>query len=122
MSTICEAIIIWNRSGSTMYISDSSTTVIGSVSLLNYAKIMTFCYAMAIVSCTFFSSEDVNECNTHNGHCEHECHNTDGSYYCSCNDGYGLGGNGHSCAGVFVKLNTYWGIIFILSIYCSLPR
>ena len=49
----------------------------------------------------FFSSEDINECERYNGTCEHKCHNTNGSYSCSCNPGYGLSVNGHSCAGMF---------------------
>ncbi|XP_078583844.1 uncharacterized protein LOC144866356 [Branchiostoma floridae x Branchiostoma japonicum] len=40
----------------------------------------------------------VDECGTSNaGGCEQNCHNTDGSYYCSCNIGYSLSINGMSC-------------------------
>ena len=31
--------------------------------------------------------------------CEHNCHNTDGSYTCSCNSGYSLTSNNKSCSG-----------------------
>ena len=48
-----------------------------------------------------FPFEDINECERHNGLCEHNCHNTDGSYYCKCNRGYALSVNNHSCAGMF---------------------
>ena len=33
---------------------------------------------------------DINECDTNNGDCHQNCTNTDGSYYCECNDGYYL--------------------------------
>ena len=54
-----------------------------------------------IASYAFFSSEDINECEIHNGGCEHHCQNTDGSYYCNCNSGFVLSGNGHSCTSMF---------------------
>ncbi|CAH1257267.1 SCUBE1 [Branchiostoma lanceolatum] len=42
---------------------------------------------------------DVNECLTSNGGCEHTCSNNEGSYTCSCNTGYSLSGQ-HSCTDV----------------------
>lgn len=33
---------------------------------------------------------DVDECQTNNGGCQHECHNSIGSYRCSCHNGYVL--------------------------------
>ncbi|KAK7507523.1 hypothetical protein BaRGS_00001458, partial [Batillaria attramentaria] len=33
---------------------------------------------------------DINECATDNGGCEHNCANSDGSYECSCRQGYSL--------------------------------
>ena len=59
---------------------------------------------------TFFSSKDIDECERLNGGCEHSCGNTIGSYHCSCNGGYELSENGHSCAGMFV-------FVFFLSMY-----
>uniref|UniRef100_A0A8C7YTM1 Vitamin K-dependent protein S n=1 Tax=Oryzias sinensis TaxID=183150 RepID=A0A8C7YTM1_9TELE len=43
--------------------------------------------------------EDVNECSTANGGCDHECNNTVGSYRCSCRQGYRLDGR-HMCRDV----------------------
>ena len=41
---------------------------------------------------------DINECSsTTTNNCEHICTNTDGSFTCSCNDGYVLQPDGHSC-------------------------
>ena len=42
---------------------------------------------------------DDNECTNDDHSCEHNCHNTDGSYICSCNTGYSLSSNGFSCNG-----------------------
>ena len=44
---------------------------------------------------------DINECSINNGGCAQTCTNTNGSYmyYCSCNSGYMLDGDGHTCNG-----------------------
>ena len=42
---------------------------------------------------------DENECETSNGGCQHQCENINGSYFCHCNDGFFLDGNGKSCSG-----------------------
>ena len=44
---------------------------------------------------------DVNECDTSNGGCQHQCVNTNGSYVCYCNKGFNLDWNGKSCSGKF---------------------
>ena len=41
---------------------------------------------------------DVNECNGENA-CDHVCHNTVGSYYCSCKKGYALAAGNKKCVG-----------------------
>ena len=46
---------------------------------------------------------DINECDTANGGCEHNCTNTIGSFSCSCDTGYQLDENGLNCTGE----NTY---------------
>ena len=50
----------------------------------------------------FLTTTDINECNTNNGGCAQNCVNTAGSYYCSCNDGHYLAGNGKNCNGELV--------------------
>ena len=40
---------------------------------------------------------DNNECELHNGNCDHSCHNVPGSYHCKCNKGYTLLEDGLSC-------------------------
>ena len=42
---------------------------------------------------------DINECDTNNGGCDHNCTNSVGSYMCSCTEGFFLDGNMHSCLG-----------------------
>ena len=43
-------------------------------------------------------SSDINECAESAG-CEEMCTDTDGSFECSCRDGYRLGSDGKSCDG-----------------------
>ena len=42
---------------------------------------------------------DIIECGTNNGGCAQNCTNTEGSYYCTCDAGYQLSSDGHSCLG-----------------------
>ena len=43
---------------------------------------------------------DANECLVGSDSCAQTCHNTAGSYTCSCNSGYRLNLDGHSCNGI----------------------
>ena len=47
---------------------------------------------------------DINECETDNGGCQQNCHNRDGSFYCSCNSGYIISVNHLDCDGKFCYL------------------
>jgi len=49
----------------------------------------------------FFVAADINECvpNDDRNCCNQGCTNTDGSYYCTCNDGYLLGADNCTCEG-----------------------
>ena len=47
----------------------------------------------------FYFLLDVNECATANGNCDQDCHNTNGSYYCTCDSGWRLDPDGHTCNG-----------------------
>ena len=45
--------------------------------------------------------KDVDECDeSPNGGCDHNCTNTNGSYYCSCHDGYDLDSDAANCIGM----------------------
>ncbi|XP_062511367.1 uncharacterized protein LOC134187268 [Corticium candelabrum] len=56
-----------------------------------------YCYS-GYYRYNYYYCGDVNECgyNSGRGPCAHYCHNTVGSYYCSCRYGYYLSGR-HSC-------------------------
>ena len=43
---------------------------------------------------------DIDECSE--DPCDHECTNADGSFTCSCNNGYELDENGRSCNGMYI--------------------
>ena len=50
-------------------------------------------------------SIDINECDTNKGGCEHNCDNTQGSYYCTCRAGYELGMDKKSCNGIYITIH-----------------
>ena len=43
---------------------------------------------------------DINECDRDGLICDHSCTNTNGSFVCSCNMGYELSPDGHTCKGI----------------------
>ncbi len=61
--------------------------------------------AMAILlslqsyKCCLFISVDIDECSSNNGGCSQICINTMGSFFCDCNAGYSLDGEGRTCNG-----------------------
>jgi len=50
-----------------------------------------------VVHCYSHFVTDIDECTDFNGDCEHNCTNTNGSYYCTCDEGYTLDKDGHNC-------------------------
>ena len=52
-----------------------------------------------VCNCVFSCSIDIDECETANGGCEQRCTNTIGSFFCSCDVGYRLDGDGLNCTG-----------------------
>ena len=59
-----------------------------------YLSIYCFTFGMQLFSCMH---ADIDECAYSNGNCDQDCHNTNGSYYCTCSDGWHL--DGHTCNG-----------------------
>ncbi len=47
----------------------------------------------------FIIFSDYDECDINNAGCQQNCHNTDGGYYCSCNQGYVISDDHYSCNG-----------------------
>ncbi|CAL2041939.1 unnamed protein product [Caenorhabditis brenneri] len=48
------------------------------------------CTEIEALGCQRTSCADINECLKDNGHCDHLCINTQGSYKCACRNGYDL--------------------------------
>ena len=46
-----------------------------------------------------------------NGNCAHNCVNTEGTYYCTCDNGYELSDDKHTCEG-----NVMWKYIYVCKI------
>ena len=67
---------------------------------ITYSIYIQLAFEKNLTVCVFYL--DVNECNTNNGGCQHNCVNTDGSYECQCRSGYRFS-SGHSCTGMHVK-------------------
>ena len=59
-------------------------------------------HLVAILS-TLNSIADKNECHFNNGGCNQTCTNTEGSFECSCNEGYTLADDDLDCAGKFIS-------------------
>lgn len=55
-----------------------------------------------------FKIIDVDECSVDNGGCEGQCTNRQGSFQCSCSDGFRLASNGKKCIGMYID-----GVSFI---------
>ena len=47
----------------------------------------------------FIFHSDIDECVEGFDGCDHNCTNTDGSYFCTCMDGYELQTDNHTCTG-----------------------
>lgn len=54
---------------------------------------------------------DIDECSEGSYRCEQHCHNSVGSYACSCDSGFRLDGDGLGCNGIL--LLWYHNIIII---------
>ena len=61
---------------------------------------------------------DIDECELDNGKCDHNCTNTNGSYYCSCHPGYDLQDDQHNCTGKLrYMLYSFSGTVILLYRY-----
>ena len=62
---------------------------------------------------------DINECEDDNGGCSQYCNNIEGSFECSCFNGYELDSDGFSCSGTqAILMHDTWCCTIIL---CGCP-
>lgn len=64
---------------------------------------------------------EINECAEGIHNCDQNCHNTDGSYTCSCRQGYQLARDGHTCLGeitliLYTLSMCMHGVAFLYSV------
>ena len=64
--------------------------------------ILTHIYTYIASHCTDICTyvcfhKDIDECTRGTSGCDHNCTNTDGSYYCTCMSGYELESDNHTC-------------------------
>ena len=68
----------------------------------------------------YYLCADTDECSVSNGGCDSsvngDCENTDGSYKCTCNTGYQLGTDQHTCIGMSL-LGAYLIICVVYMLY-----
>ena len=78
--------------------------MVSVVAVYNYYSIRMLC---KIFDACYSVLTDINECDTNNGGCEQQCINANGSFSCTCYDGYNLV-NG-TCTGIpFTFIYTYF--------------
>ena len=58
-----------------------------------------YVYMNVYVSMYVYFPLDIDECAVLNGGCDHQCHNGPGFYNCTCDVGYKLQSDNHTCAG-----------------------
>ena len=75
-------------------------TVVGFYQVMaRNAQVMTVRYAIKFYLYIYICVRvDINECSGDHG-CQHNCHNTAGSHYCTCNSGWVLSSDGRTCTG-----------------------
>lgn len=61
---------------------------------------------------------DIDECQVHNGGCQHRCVNTRGSYYCECHIGSRLHVDKRTCLGeeVILRRLLIYSVSFLLEV------
>lgn len=64
-----------------------------------YNDIHIFIYDSWLCLYIYISLLDINECSLNTDQCTQVCADTDGSYYCKCNNGYLLAADGYTCNG-----------------------
>ncbi len=75
-----------------------------------------------------YTLSDVDECEEGIASCVHNCHNTIGSYTCSCSFLYTLSSNGHNCdatisfAAIVGSVGGFFLIVIFSTLICLIAR
>ena len=68
----------------------------------------------------FIITTDINECDDNNGGCSQICNNTEGSYECSCRNGYVLDNDRSNCLGTYILSWILSYVLLMIKIQISL--
>ena len=68
--------------------------------------VATYCKWEHAMQCAHLLA-DIDECQDNNGGCSQDCSNTEGSYSCSCKEGYQLQSDNANCTGKLIYSNAY---------------
>ena len=66
------------------------------------------------------TNSDIVECDDNNGGCSQICNNTEGSYECSCRNGYVLDNDQSNCSGTFILSWILSYVLLMIKIQISL--
>ena len=67
----------------------------------------------------FYSGPDINECTENIDNCTHGCIDTEGSYYCTCPNGYELRKDNTTCVGESISHSFKQAQNDKMNIHCS---
>ena len=70
------------------------------------ATAMVLLVVVIIVYYIYFLYLEIDECATSTDDCEHDCVNTEGSFYCICDDGYRLNADNATCDGMSLIIQS----------------
>jgi hypothetical protein len=71
------------------------------ICILKVCNIREFFLRYTTIQFTLLYFKDIDECKLGSSGCDHECHNTPGTYHCECKDGFYLDTDNKTCNGKF---------------------
>ena len=100
MEAVIKIVLILLAVSSVVVIVDIHWAVMDLTAMVSYLYIQKDCSMKSLLS-------DINECDEGISGCNQTCTNTNGSYICSCYNGYVLDADDHSCNGKVIVHITY---------------